>query len=56
MLKEIKNDDSLKYVYYYGEWYPILKAEELSKNLLKTDIRHIRDNEYILTNEIYNNF
>ena len=56
MLEQIKEDNSLRYIYYYGDFYPILKAKEISETLLKADIRHIRENEYILTNESYNNF
>ena len=56
LLEQIKNDNSLKYIYYYGKLYPILKAEEISKKLTKADIRHIRDNEYILTNQSYETF
>ena len=56
LLEQIKNDNSLKFIYYYGKLYPILKAEEISKKLTKVDIRHIRDNEYILTNQSYETF
>ena len=56
LLEQIKNDNSLKFIYYYGKLYPILKAEEISKKLTKADIRHIRDNEYISTDQSYETF
>ena len=52
----IEKDNSLIYVYYYGVLYPLLKAEEISKQFSKADIRHIRDNEYIQTGEVYEDF
>ena len=56
LLEQIKNDNSLKFIYYYGKLYPILKAEEISKKLTKADIRHIRDNEYISIDQSYETF
>ena len=48
-------DDTLKYVYYYGCWYLLKDAYE-KISLLKGDIRQVRDDEYILLDEYYDNF
>lgn len=55
LLDSIKDDDKAKFVYYYGSWYLLSKAPERTK-LLQHDIRHLRDNEYILVNEYYDSF
>ena len=55
LLETLNNDSTLHFVYYYGCWYILNKALEKIK-LLKGDIRHIRNNEYIETNEKYENF
>lgn len=47
MLEQIKNDNSLKIIYYYGDFYPVLEAKRISEELSKADIRHVRENEYI---------
>ena len=55
LLDTIQDDDTLKFVYYYGCWYILNKALEKTK-LLKGDIRQVRDDEYILINEKYDDF
>ena len=55
LLDTIENDETLQFVYYYGCWYILNKALEKTK-LLKGDLRHIRDDEYIETNERYDDF
>ena len=55
LLETIENDDTLKFVYYYGCWYVLNQALEKTQ-LLKGDLRHIRSDEYILTNERYDDF
>ena len=55
LLDEIDDDDKLKFVYYYGHWYLFLKTLEMTKPL-KADIRHVRDNEFILTGQTYQDF
>jgi hypothetical protein len=52
LLDVIDEDNTLQFVYYYGCWYILSKAVEKTK-LLKGDLRHIRDNEFILTNQRY---
>ena len=52
LLDVIDEDNTLQFVYYYGCWYILSKAIEKTK-LLKGDLRHIRDNEFILTNQRY---
>ncbi len=51
----IEDDDKLKFVYYYGCWYTLSKGFEKTK-LLGGDIRQLRDNEYILIDEYYDDF
>ena len=55
LLDTIQDDTTLQFVYYYGCWYILNKALEKTQ-LLKGDLRHVRDDEYIETNEIYNSF
>jgi len=55
MLNGIEDDDTLKFVYYYGCWYLLKDAYEKT-TLLKGDIRQVKDNEYILLNEYYDSF
>ena len=55
LLDTIENDETLQFVYYYGCWYILDKALKKIK-LLKGDLRHIRDDEYIETNERYDDF
>ena len=55
LLDTIENDETLQFVYYYGCWYILNKALEKTK-LLKGDLRHIRDDEYIEINERYDDF
>ena len=55
LLETIENDDTLKFVYYYGCWYVLNQVLEKTQ-LLKGDLRHIRSDEYILTNEQYDDF
>ena len=54
-LDTIDDDETLRFVYYYGCWYLLPKALEMTK-LLKADIRNVRDNEFILTNQTYQDF
>ena len=46
IIEPIKDDEKLQFVYYYGCWYVLSKSYDKTK-LLKGDIRHIRENEYI---------
>ena len=55
-LDTIDDDETLRFVYYYGCWYLFPKAQEISTKLLKADIRGVRDNEFIFTNETYQDF
>ena len=56
LLETIDDDNILKFVYYYGCWYVLNQALKKKVELLKNDIRHIRDDEYIQTNERYDDF
>jgi hypothetical protein len=47
ILDSIDDDEKVQFVYYYGSWYVLSKGRERAK-ILKGDIRHIRDDEYIL--------
>ena len=55
ILDTIDDDDKLKFIYYYGHWYLLPEALGAT-GLLKADIRHVRDNEFILTNQEYQDF
>ena len=55
ILNSIQDDDTLKFVYYYNCWYLLKDSYEKTK-LLNSDIRQLRDDEYILTNEYYDSF
>ena len=52
LLDLIDDDDTLQFVYYYGCWYILNKTFEKTK-LLKGDLRHIRDDEFIKVNQRY---
>ena len=51
VIENIK-DDAFRFVYYYGSWYLLSEGKEKSDNLLKGDIRQVRDNEFIKSSEI----
>ena len=55
LLETLNDDNTLQFVYYYGCWYILNKALEKTK-LLKGDLRHIRNDEYVEINEKYNDF
>ena len=55
ILESIEDDDKLKFVYYYHCWYLLEKGYEKTQ-LLDDDIRHLRDNEYILVDGYYDSF
>ena len=55
LIDTINDDDNLKFVYYYGCWYVLNKALQKNK-LLKGDIRHVRDDQFIPINEEYDSF
>lgn len=46
LLDAIEDDKNLKFIYYYSTWYVFSKHDNIIK-LLKGDIRHLRENEYI---------
>ena len=52
ILDSIDDDEKVQFVYYYGSWYVLSKGRERAK-ILKGDIRHIRDDEYILVDGQY---
>ena len=52
ILDSIDDDEKVQFVYYYGSWYILSKGRERAK-ILKGDIRHIRDDEYILVDGQY---
>ena len=54
-LESIEDDDKLKFVYYYGCWYLLQKSYEKT-SLLKGDLRHIREDEYIIVDGYYDSF
>ena len=47
LLDRIDDDEKLKFIYYYGNWYSLPKGCEAA-GLLKHDIRTIRETEYVL--------
>jgi hypothetical protein len=47
LLDRIDDDEKLKFIYYYGNWYSLPKGYEAA-GLLKHDIRTIRETEYVL--------
>ena len=56
LLNQITDDNTIKFVYYYGCWYLLSKGVEVAENLLKADIRHVRNDEFILTGQTYQDF
>ena len=50
LLDRIDDDEKLKFIYYYGNWYSLPKGYEAA-GLLKHDIRTIRETEYVLMDD-----
>lgn len=53
LLENINDDEKLQFVYFNNHWYFLKDLKDKTKILKHGDIRQVRDNEYILTNQSY---